>query len=84
MRIPMSRLKIGMTGWVVGVGGTDPLRRRLLDLGFTAGARVSAIRRGPLGGPTAFLIRGTMLALRSRDSLTITIDTGEMDRATRT
>ncbi|MGE5485380.1 MAG: FeoA family protein [Ignavibacteriales bacterium] len=76
MEMPMSHLEPGMIGRVVGVGGTDPLRRRLLDLGFTPGVMVRAVRKGPLGSPTAFLIRGTLVALRPRDSLTITVDTG--------
>ncbi len=79
MVIPMSHLEPGMTGYVTVVGGQDPLRRRLLDLGFTPGARVAAVRRGPLGSPTVYLIRGALIALRPADSRTVLVETVPVD-----
>jgi len=35
-----------------------------MDLGLTPGTSVEAVLRSPLGDPTAYLVRGTMLALR--------------------
>lgn len=43
-------------------------RRRLMDLGFTPGTRVEVIRRSPLGDPTAYGVRGTVIALRSEEA----------------
>ncbi len=42
------------------------LRRRLLDLGFTPGARVKPVLRSAFGqgDPTAYWIRGSLIALR--------------------
>lgn len=39
-------------------------RRRLLDLGFVPGSRVTPEFRSPAGDPTAFRVRGTLIALR--------------------
>lgn len=39
-------------------------RRRLLDLGFTQGSEVKALYRGIFNNPTAYLIKGSIIALR--------------------
>jgi ferrous iron transport protein A len=39
-------------------------RRRMLDLGILPGARIAAVSRSPLGDPTAYRIRGAVIALR--------------------
>ncbi len=35
-----------------------------MDLGFVPGTRIEAVRRSPAGDPTAFGVRGTVIALR--------------------
>lgn len=50
-------------------------RRRLLDLGLVPGSRVEVIRRSPAGNPTAYLIKGTLIALRNEDARQILVDT---------
>lgn len=72
---PLSTLEVGLEGRVVEVRGAGALRRRLLDLGFTPGATVKAVRRAPLGSPTAFLVRGTVIALRPSDASTVLVMT---------
>lgn len=50
---------------VDGVGESDAIVRRLLDLGFVDGEPVRVIARGPLGGePLAVQIGFTRFALR--------------------
>ncbi|MBQ6700706.1 MAG: ferrous iron transport protein A [Oscillospiraceae bacterium] len=44
------------------------LKQRLFDLGFVKGTKVKCVRTSPLGDPKAFLIRGSVIALRSEDS----------------
>jgi ferrous iron transport protein A len=44
------------------------MRRRLLDLGFVAGALVEVIRKSPLGDPIAFRVSQTTIALRKEES----------------
>ncbi|MFW5976635.1 MAG: FeoA family protein [Bacillota bacterium] len=43
-------------------------RRRLLDLGLIPGTKIKAIRKSPSGDPTAYLIRGSILALRKEET----------------
>ncbi len=56
------------------------LRRRLLDLGFSPGTRITALYRSPLGDPTAYKILDSVIALRRNDALKIEIvlDDGEV------
>ena len=49
-------------------------RRRLLDLGFLPGTRITALQEGPTGDPVAYTIRGTVIALRRQDARRIYID----------
>ncbi|MEH7492024.1 FeoA domain-containing protein [Neobacillus sp. 3P2-tot-E-2] len=44
------------------------MRRRLLDLGFVAGAIVEVIRKSPLGDPIAYRVSQTTIALRKEES----------------
>lgn len=46
----------------------------LIDIGFTPGAAVRVVRRGMMGDPTAFLIRGAVIALRSQESAGIVVE----------
>ena len=49
------------------------IRRRLLDLGFAENAEVKCLGKAPSGNPRAFLIRGTVVALRIKDCQNIII-----------
>lgn len=70
--VPLSRVGIGREARVIGI--SDEIRglarRRLLDLGFTRGARVSPVLRSSVGGgdPVAYRVRGTTIALRREQS----------------
>jgi ferrous iron transport protein A len=46
----------------------EKLRQRLFDIGFVPGTKVKCVRISPFGDPKAFLVRGTVIALRNSDS----------------
>lgn len=46
----------------------DSMRRRLQDIGLIPGTKIECIQKSPLGDPIAYLIRGTVIALRHEDS----------------
>lgn len=52
-------------------------RRRLLDLGFVAGTAVEVEMISPAGDPTAYRVRGTVIALRREQAGLIRITTEE-------
>lgn len=53
---------------------SGPVRRRLLDLGLTPGARVRAEIRSPGGDPTGYRVRGAVVALRREQASQIAVD----------
>ena len=53
-------------------------RRRLLDLGLVPGTRVTSELRGPSGDPTAYRIRGALIALRSDQAAQIFVERTEV------
>lgn len=66
--IPLSALAPGETGSIVRVGLHGPERRALLDLGFVPDTVVECVFQSPLGDPTAFRLRSTVVALRRSQS----------------
>lgn len=69
----LNNLPIGSTGKVISLVSLDKDRRRMLDLGFILGTKVKALFRSPLGDPTAYLVRGTIIAIRDADAEKIKI-----------
>lgn len=51
------------------------MRRRLLDIGLIENTDVECLGRSPGGDPSAFLIRGAVIAIRSEDCADILIRT---------
>lgn len=43
------------------------MRRRLLDIGLCDGTTVRCVGRSPMGDPSAYLIRGAVIAIRACD-----------------
>lgn len=78
----MSEMKKGEEGRIVDLKNKGDIRRRLMDIGFTVGTPVRCVGKSPLGDPTAFLIKGAIIALRAEDSAEITIES-DTERAVR-
>lgn len=45
-----------------------PTKKRLMDMGFTPGTKISKVFDSPFGTPSAYLLRNTLIALRNVDS----------------
>ena len=62
----LSALAPGESGDVIALATScrGAQRRRLLDLGLVPGTRVTSELRGPSGDPSAYRIRGALIALR--------------------
>lgn len=72
--IPLNSLPIGETGIVYKLLSTGTQRRRMLDLGLVSGTPVEALQKSPSGDPTAYFIRGAVIALRSEDAGKILVE----------
>ena len=63
----------GQTAVISALNTTGSMRRRLLDIGLIEGTRVECLGKSPLGDPSAYLIRGAVIALRKDDCKNILI-----------
>lgn len=59
---------VGETVTVAKVRGDGALRRRLLDMGITKGAKIFVRKSAPLGDPLELTVRGYELSIRKSDS----------------
>ncbi len=69
----LANLSPGSVCQIVSLGLSGLLRRRILDLGIVPGTLISCVRHGPSGDPTAYLVRETLIALRSEDAAQIMV-----------
>ena len=63
----------GQTAVISALNTTGSMRRRLLDIGLIEGTRVECLGKSPLGDPSAYLIRGAVIALRKDDCKNIIV-----------
>ncbi|PWM74582.1 MAG: ferrous iron transport protein A [Bacillota bacterium] len=64
----LSDFAVGETGKIKSVAGEGRIRRRLFDMGVTAGATVTLRKKAPLGDPVELNIRGYELSLRKAEA----------------
>ncbi len=79
MLISLDRLALGSFGRVKHLNAGGASRRRLLDLGLVVDTAVEALRKSPSGDPTAYQIRGAVIALRSEEAAQILVEAVNMD-----
>ena len=64
---------IGTTVQVMRLVGEGAVRRRIMDMGLTKGARVTVRKVAPLGDPMELNVRGYELSVRKGDAEMIEI-----------
>ena len=64
----LSDIDVGEKAKIKQLNTNNSIKRRLLDIGLVEDTEVECIGRSPLGDPSAFLIRGAVIAIRSEDS----------------
>ena len=69
----LDQLSPGQRAVVTELCNEDTMRRRLRELGMIEGTPVECVGQSPLGDPSAYLIRGAVIALRREDSRKITV-----------
>ncbi len=74
--VPLDTLKPGEKGKVTVISSLSRgvERRRLFDLGIIPGTEISVEMDSPGGDPTAYRIRGSVIALRSTQAKLIQVD----------
>ena len=74
VKIHLDDLPLGTYGKVEVLNCKGAIRRRLLDLGIVKGTPIVPILKSPSGDPTAFVIRGSVIALRKEDANLIVVN----------
>lgn len=70
----LDRQEPGFRGTVVRVGGKGPIRRRLMEMGVTAGTDIEFERLAPLGDPLEVKVRGYHLSLRKDEAAKVYVE----------
>jgi len=71
--LTLDQLKNGQTAVVSALTSTGVNRRRLMDLGILPGTHMEIEMKSPLGDPTAYRVRGAVIALRRQQAREIQI-----------
>ena len=71
---PLSRLPLGKTARVSSLSASEPLKGRLLDLGFVPGGEITPLYAAPTGDPRAYLVCDTVIALRQKDAADVAVE----------
>ncbi len=64
----LNNLELNKKGIIKSLNCNGAIRRRLLDLGLVKGTTIIPVLVSPSKGLKAFLVRGTLIALRDEDS----------------
>lgn len=71
--VPLYTLAAGDTATVSALTASGTMRRRLQDIGITAGATVDCVGHAPSGDPAAYRICGAVIAIRRADAADILV-----------
>ncbi len=63
----LNMINPGERGVVKALATVGSMRRRFLDIGLVENTEVECVGRSPSGDPSAYLIRGAVIAIRSED-----------------
>ncbi|RBP46941.1 FeoA family protein [Garciella nitratireducens] len=72
--ISLDKLPVGSFGKIKKILAKGIIHRRMLDLGMVYDTVIESLRRSPSGDPTAYEIRGAVIALRSEEASQILVE----------
>lgn len=70
----LNQLPLNKSGKINKIECCEGIKRRLLDMGLVKGTEITPILISPSGDPRAFLVRGTIIAIREEDAKNIKIN----------
>lgn len=70
----LADLEIGRKAFIRKITTSDGIRRRLLDIGLIPNTEVICLYQNPFGSIKAYLIRGSVLAIRQDDASKIEVE----------
>jgi ferrous iron transport protein A len=72
--LTLDKLSLNKRGQVAGFRSEGEMRRRMIELGIIKGTEIECVGRSPSGDPSAYLVRGAVIAIRSKDAKNILLD----------
>jgi ferrous iron transport protein A len=70
----LSQVKVGQSAVVQKILGDGALKRHILDMGITKGAKIEVHKAAPFGDPIQITVRGFELSLRKEDAKIIAVE----------
>ncbi len=70
----LCELKNGERARIIKIGKVGELKKRLIDIGITAGEVIKLERNAPLGDPQEYIVKSTGIAIRKEDAKNIEIE----------
>ncbi len=71
--LTLADVSLGNIATVTNLHSSGVERRRMMDLGILPGAKIEVAMENPLGDPTAYNIRGAIIALRREQARLIEV-----------
>lgn len=75
-KISLCELSCGTAATVCDIDKRSHLYNRFKELGMIEGTEVKKVMISPLGDPSAYLVRGTLIALRKSDADAVKVTVG--------
>ncbi len=70
----LNDLRVGESAVITAVGGSGPLRNRLIDMGLIPHTKVTLRKIAPMGDPIEIHLRGYELTIRREDAVNIAVE----------
>ncbi len=70
----LNKTKVGDIVKIVQINSEPSIKRRFQDLGIIKNSKLECVLKSPFNDPSAYLIRGTVIALREDDSKNIIVE----------
>ncbi|HHY13662.1 MAG TPA: ferrous iron transport protein A [Thermoanaerobacterales bacterium] len=74
MGTSLDTLPVGSYAKILDIKISGKARRRVLDLGFIRGTKIEVVLKSPSGNTTAYQVRGTLIALRTKETSKIIVE----------
>ncbi len=70
----LKNIEVGQSAKVLKIHGEGAIKRRIMDMGITKGAKLSVHKVAPLGDPIQITVRGYELSIRKDDAELIEVE----------
>lgn len=71
----LGQIALNQTAYIDSIECEENIKRRLLELGLIQGTKIKPVLKSPLGDPTAYEIRGTLISIRNEEANRIIVKT---------